>query len=149
MTADAALSSTGVPAAWIVPAVPSGTPPVPPLGKAGTFSWPEAFNENVSASGYSGAHFLIAKQGFVTMSEAMLRSIDDRLQRVAEDVGNMKVQLGTVENKLTNLADDVKKLPTWGKMTAAIVGGIGLLGGLITWLASGGAAFLAKVFAGP
>ncbi|NID06622.1 hypothetical protein HBF26_17135 [Luteibacter jiangsuensis] len=80
------------------------------------------------------------------MSDALLRSIDTRLQKVSEDVGAMKLQINTVESDIKLVKKDVEDLPTWKGAFGAASAAVGLVGTAIAWLANGGAATIARWF---
>lgn len=80
------------------------------------------------------------------MSEALLRSIDTRLQKVSEEVGTMKLQMNTIESDVKVVKKDVGDLPTWKGVFGAASAAVGLVGAVIAWLSSGGAATIARWF---
>lgn len=141
-----AVSSGSAPTAWIVPKAGSGAAASPPPEAMGTFGNSTRLNSNATPAGYAGASFATNTQGFVTMSDAMLKSIDTRLQKVAEDVGVVRLQMNTVDNKVANIEGDIKKLPTWKGVGTAFATGIGVLAATLGWLATGGAKTIAKFF---
>lgn len=74
------------------------------------------------------------------MIEALLQSIDGRLQTI-------EVRLDKVSEDVSELKTIVGHLPTWKGVGTAAVGMMAALGALLTWLAGGGALLLARVFA--
>jgi septal ring factor EnvC (AmiA/AmiB activator) len=109
-----------------------------------------------------------SKDDQTAMIEAILKSIDSRLQSMDARLQNIEVRMHSVENRLdrvesrldkveirldkvgedlSDLKTTVKHMPTWKGIGAIAVGMTAALGALITWLASGGALVLSRVFA--
>lgn len=86
--------------------------------------------------------------------EVRMQNVENRLDRVEHRLDRVESRLDKVEIRLDKLSDDVselqttvKHMPTRKGIGAIALGMTAALGALITWLASGGALVLSRVFA--
>lgn len=140
--------------ALLVPSVASGTAVWYLPAIYGVSARPSAPFEppRVVAGAHTPVHSftgIITNVGYVTMSDALLKSIDKRLQDVATDMVAVKLQVNTIDGKLDALGDKVGLLPTWAKLWTTITASIVSVGALIAWLTNGGAKWVFHVFGPP